>query len=213
MQACRSRLGDSTSAPTFKRANISDYESRGYTVIMEFGLLTEAEFEDLVGHKPSAVKATPTSLPSQTGKKHPMFLVTLEGLSCDKIHCMRRIQMKTTCYLTNQEMLLEAARQIHESQPQNVFEYNYEQLLKDNPVGMKDATGYRKNLKSIAELQQGEIEEVDLGTVAIDVDAEASAPALSRRVNAAKQKAKVSRKRDLPALYLPSPGLMCGFSN
>ena len=187
--ACRIRLGEAEAF--FARANVKDTETRGYRIFMEFGLLTESELEGLTGKKPQARQVPGFSMQSQTGSLQQMFLVTLDGLSCCQIHSMRRIEMYTSNALSQEELLLEAARQLHKEHAANVFEFNYAGLLKKNPVGLRDATGYRQHVKSVEQLRSAELEAM-IAVVPqeepISVDDDQPATHTSRRLQAEPKK-------------------------
>ena len=176
-----------------------DTETRGYRVFMQFGLLTEAELEKFTGKKPGALKVQGCSMPSQTGSRQQMYLITLDDLSCCEVHAMRRIEMFTSLALSQEEFLLEASKQLHKEHATNVFQFNYEGVLQKNPVGLRDATGYRQHVKSLEQLRGQEMEamleaEAVPSTEPIDVDDDQPATHKSRRLQAEPKKTRKKRK-------------------
>ena len=141
-----------------------DREHRGTKVFMEFGLVTPAELEQLTAVQGCRPSAPATQMTTQVGTTQHMHVILLNGLDCGTIHSMRRVQVYTDTFISQEEMLLEAARQLHEQQPQNVFDHNYARLLKTSPVGLKEANGQR-HLQTVADITANSTGNLGLSTI------------------------------------------------
>ena len=120
-------------------------------VFLEVGLLTESEFKSAIGLEGKVLAAeSMSSLPSYLGgaKNQKFYICTLEGLSCDKIHSMRRAKITYKFGLTHEQVLLSAARNLMAGQGKMTYEFHNANQVKDRPVGLKDESG-RDTLKSL----------------------------------------------------------------
>ena len=145
-------------------ADVQSSERRGLEVYSEVGLVSESEFQRLVGCLPSSlgVKAlgqeksnnprrfTPTNEEGQEQKS--LHLLSLEGLSCCEIHSIRKVKLYWQVNLQMTEALLEQAGQLSDLHPHRVYQYNQKTMLETLPDGLR-ATG-RLKLNTVAALRE-----------------------------------------------------------
>ena len=161
----------------FKRAQVLDLENRGQKVFVEFGLLLDGEFEELVG-KHAKPYVQETQLQNQHGSMQNVRIISLAGLSCGQIHAMRRIQIFCNCCMSMQEMVLEAEKQLHEGQAELVFAFSQDKLLKKLPNVLKSPTA--QGIFTVQELMARDASQM---ASLIDLEAMPAAP-VSRRAEA-----------------------------
>ena len=101
--------------------NIYDCTRQGYTVYMEFGLVTESELFDLItmeknSKAQAAWKNEQVTMENHLGVKCRQYLISLAGLDLSTIFSIRKIRFQASASMTQDEMLLQAARQFEEGQ-------------------------------------------------------------------------------------------------
>lgn len=87
-------------------------------------------------------------------EKSSIFLISLRNLPCGEIHAMRRMRVASTRGVMMQDLLLEARRQLVDSQHIKVHEHALQTRAKGMPTGFKERNGMRHllDVKDIAEV-------------------------------------------------------------
>ena len=122
---------------------MADYEKRGYSIYVEYGLLTPAEFEHLASlpDKAPQIKSEMVTFPGPLGAggtSKSFYLISLMGLDMAAICSMRRIKFYTHMGLEHKEMLLLAARQLSQTQGKTLFQFNNERQAENLPKQIKE---------------------------------------------------------------------------
>ena len=201
------RLGEGEGEVNFNRGEVHDVEQRGAMVFVDFAVLTEKEMQDLLASRPQtakALKSEPTLLHGQTGKQQLMHVMSLDGLTCCEIACLRRMRIFTSVHLAMEEMLVEASKMLHGGHADNVFQANWQKLVNKQPPGLRDTSGFhnipsKKDLLAKAEEMalSHAMRGVPLGAEpVIDVEKDGGRPTtnLSRRLAAIPKKTAPKRK-------------------
>ena len=152
-------------APDFQPAgSVGEENLRGTEVYTEAGLLTEAEVMRLVGALPSSLNLKDLSeyglVRNEHGEPRKLFLVSLAGLDCGAIHSLRRIKMFSTIELRRSTHLLPARQQLTPSQPKDLMDANYGEMLSALPNGVKIQR--RFELPTVAQLKE-KAEQLEIG--------------------------------------------------
>ena len=162
LRASQARAGEVDPEEVSAPSNVLDFEVSQMEVFMELGLLTEAEFDAMSGLTGSLVKAEMVQLPSCLGGEADKnyFIVTLDGLTCDRIHAMRRLRVSYAFGLSKEDVLLSAAKQLLEGQGRVVHRYHYIDQLDNRPQVLQSDKGLA-NIKSMQDFK-GKIEKAML---------------------------------------------------
>ena len=128
-------------------SNLLDYRRQGYESYMEFGLLSEAEMLELNELQkgtplPQSMKGKAVLLENYLGKKVLQFLISLRGLDCSTIHSIRRVKFHCSVGLSQEDMLLQAAKQLHRDQAHNNWTHNLKKQIECGPACMQEHNSY-----------------------------------------------------------------------
>ena len=101
--------------------NIYDCTRRGYTVYMDFGLVTESELFELItmeknSRAQAAWKQEAVTIENHLGVRCRQYFISLAGLDVSTIYSIRKIRFQASASMTQDEMLFQAARQFEEDQ-------------------------------------------------------------------------------------------------
>ena len=204
------RLGEKEAV--FTRCNVLDVEQRGTMVFVDFALLTDKEFQELLAERPrnaKTLKSEPTSMYGQTGKTQQMHVLSLRGMSCCEIHSCRRLRVYSTMFLAQEELLVEAAKMLHSQHAANVFQANWEKIVAKQPTGLRDTVGFRSipsTEELLAKADEMAVERAMRGAAelpqasgrdsqTIDLEAEPPNMSMSRRTQDVPKKSQQSRRR------------------
>ena len=142
-------------------------ENRNTTEIFaEVGVVSEAELTALLqrtqGLDIEKLKASGVTsadglwdhLGQDFPEKSGIFLISLRNLPCGEVHSMRRMRVACTRGVMMQDLLLEARRQLVDSQHIKVHEHALQIRSKGMPTGFRERNGMRHllDVKDIAEV-------------------------------------------------------------
>lgn len=120
-----------------KRQNVHHDTATGVEVMVEVGVLTESELKQLMERVSDADVELGATLKTANIVSAPMidhlgdmanlYVISLRNLPCHEIHSLRRMKVFSSSLLNLQECLVEAARQLGEAQPKNLFQHRQAQ--------------------------------------------------------------------------------------
>ena len=152
-------LADATSQAASRRSRASRGKSQA---LKKCHICGKSSFDAMSGLTGSLVKAEMVQLPSCLGGEADKnyFIVTLDGLTCDRIHAMRRLRVSYAFGLSKEDVLLSAAKQLLEGQGRVVHRYHYIDQLDNRPQVLQSDKGLA-NIKSMQDFK-GKIEKAML---------------------------------------------------
>lgn len=141
-------------------------ECTGTEVYSEAGLVSESEFQRLVGCDPKTVgvKAVREENPkkkdsaekfkvmNEEGQEQRLFLISLAGLSCGDVHSIKKVRIFWRVELQNQEHLMQASRQLSAAEPQRMYAFHRQDMLHSMPFGLR-ASG-KLQLETVQSLKE-----------------------------------------------------------
>lgn len=144
-----------------KRQNVHHDTATGVEVMVEVGVLTESELKQLMervsdadvelGATLNTANIVSAPMIDHLGDMANLYVISLRNLPCHEIHSLRRMKVFSSSLLNLQECLVEAARQLGEAQPKNLFQHRQAQEKDKLPSGFKD-TGGTRHLQDIQSL-------------------------------------------------------------
>ena len=122
--------------------------SQGYKISMTFGLVTQDELLDILelpkgaSVPASVIKSEQVTLENHVGQPTKQYLISNRGLPCDIIHSIRQVEFYFTAFLSQDEYLLRAARQLEDDQATHKYDFHCKQQLNCNPKPFKNSAGH-----------------------------------------------------------------------
>ena len=144
-------------------SNVYDSTKQGYKVYMTFGLVTLDELIELTALPRTApwnqIKGEAVQLENHLGKVvDAQYLISLRGLTCSEIHSIRRVEFFSSVCLSQDEFLLQAARQLEENQAHGYFEHHCQKQVELNPEQLSSHEKH-KGIKTVEDLKNKIIKE------------------------------------------------------
>ena len=115
-------------------AEVHKQTEYGFTLYQKWGVVTDAEYSELVDRVPTEIKKTPVPFqwqgPHLTSNHH---LISLAGLSRKVTNGLKKIKVTYTSSAGMQENYVSEASQVHQAQAANVFRYVFDKHMDSRP--------------------------------------------------------------------------------
>ena len=157
--------GQSEFAGTGAQSSVKSMKEQGVLTYRDMGLLTEAEFRDVLRVAPSVAAVKAVTWVNEEGQSMSGYLVSLMGCPCEIVHGIRKARIYSRLQISFANLLVQPGKQLSHEQGQNFYIAACEKELSKRPKHMQ--------LGSIWRLKRcGDI--IDL---AEELEAEAETPA------------------------------------
>ena len=108
-------------------SNVRDVECVGHQVFQDFGVLSDAQMRQLAElpkGAPFPAKSQQLTLKNAMGEECSFHVISLSGLDPGTILSMQKVRFFSSAYISSEEMLLIAAKQLQEDQAKTQFEFS-----------------------------------------------------------------------------------------